>query len=48
MRVFNEQKDLIIATYTRFSRLQNFQLRVIAPVRRASKERKQHPGVHFT
>ena len=48
MCVFNEQKDSIIATYTRFSRLQNFSLKVIAPVRRASEEVKQRAGVDFT
>ena len=41
MRVFDEQKDSIVATCTRFSRLRNFPLTVIAPVGRASKERKQ-------
>ena len=38
MRVFDEQKDSIIATYARFSRLRNFLLTVIAPVQRASEK----------
>ena len=41
MRVFDEQKDSIIATYMRFLHLQNFSLMVIAPVRRASEEGEQ-------
>ena len=48
MRVFDEQKDSIIATYTRFSRLRNFPLTVIALVRRASEKRKQRTEVDFT
>ena len=48
MCVFDEQKDSIIATYTRFSRLRNFPQIMIAPVRRASEERKQRAGVDFT
>ena len=48
MRVFDEQKDSIIAAYTIFSRLRNFPLAVIAPVRRASEERKQRARVNFT
>ena len=49
MRVFDEQKDsIIIATYTKFSPLQNFPLTVIAPVQRASEERKQCASVDFT
>ena len=48
MRVFDEQKDSIIETYTKFSHLQNFALTVIALVRRASEERKQRAGVDFT
>ena len=47
MRVFDEQKDSIIATYTRFSRLQNFPLTVIALVRRTTEERKQRAEVDF-
>ena len=47
MRVFDELKDSIIATYTRFSRLRNFSLAVIAPVRRVSVDRKQRAGVDF-
>ena len=41
MRVFNEQKDSIIASHLRFLHLRNFPLTVIAPVRRASKKREQ-------
>ena len=48
MRVFDEQNDSIIATYTRFSRLRNFPLAVIAPVGRESEERKQRAGVDFS
>ena len=48
MRVFDEQKDSIVATYKRFSGLQNFPLTVIAPVRRVSEERTQLAVVDFT
>ena len=48
MRVFDEQKDSIIATYTRFSRLRNFPSTIIALVRWASEERKQRAEVDFT
>ena len=48
MRVFNEQKNSIIATYARFSRLRNFLLTAIAPVRQVCEQRKQRPVVDFT
>ena len=48
MRVFNEQKNSIIATYARFLRLRNFLLTVIAPVRQVCEQRKQRPVVDFT
>ena len=48
LRVFDEQKNSIIATYTKFSRLRNFPLTVIAPVGRASEVRKQRARVDFT
>ena len=48
MRVFDEQKDSVIETYTIFSRLRNFLLTIIAPIRRAGEKRNLRAGVDFT